>query len=72
MSVLQGISSTPNRWPTLFDALRAAQGVTPYSDLTQVNIRLFDDAKMNVRRSEQVVPDQLLAASITTQLALNT
>lgn len=26
------------RWPTLFDALRAAQGVTSYSDLTQVQV----------------------------------
>ena len=38
VSMLQGISSTPNRWPTLFDALRAAQGVTPYSDLAQVKV----------------------------------
>ena len=38
VSVLQGISSTPNRWPTLFDALRAAQGVTPYSDLAEVKV----------------------------------
>ena len=26
------------RWPTLFDALRAAQGVTPYSNLSQVQV----------------------------------
>jgi len=26
------------RWPTLFDALRAAQAVTPYSDLSQVKV----------------------------------
>ena len=37
-SVVQGISATPNRWPTLFDALRAAQGVTPYSDLSTVKV----------------------------------
>ena len=36
---LRGISSaTPTRWPTLFDALRAAQGVTPYSSLSQVQV----------------------------------
>lgn len=29
---------TSIRWPTLFDALRAAQGVTAYSDLSQVQI----------------------------------
>jgi polysaccharide export outer membrane protein len=29
VSVLQGIGATPNRWPTLLNALRAAQGVTP-------------------------------------------
>jgi len=34
-----GISSEqPNRWPTLFDALRAAQGVTPYSNLSEVQV----------------------------------
>ena len=26
------------RWPTLFDALRAAQGVTPFSNLSQVQV----------------------------------
>ena len=35
---LLGVSSKPSRWPTLFDALRAAQGVTPYSDLAAVKI----------------------------------
>ena len=38
VSVVQGINATPNRWPTLFDALRAAQGVTPYSDLASVKV----------------------------------
>ena len=38
ITTLQGISSTANRWPTLFDALRAAQGVTPYSDLAAVKV----------------------------------
>ena len=38
VSVVQGINATPNRWPTLFDALRAAQGVTPYSDLSTVKV----------------------------------
>lgn len=40
LSIIQG-GSTDNkslRWPTLFDALRAAQGVTPYSNLSQVQI----------------------------------
>ena len=39
LAMLQGISSNqPDRWPTLFDALRAAQGVTPYSNLGQVQV----------------------------------
>ena len=97
ITTLQGISSTPNRWPTLFDALRAAQGVTPYSDLAavkvvrkqpmsqgggkaqaqvnflslvtegdeSVNIRLFDGDVVKVGRSEELLRDQLLAASRT-------
>lgn len=98
MRNLQGTTSTkPIRWPTLFDALRAAQGVTPYSNLSQVqvtrrqplnagggkvradvnflqlvssgdervNIRLFDGDVIMVARSEQVMRDQLLAASRT-------
>lgn len=36
---LKGVSTAQsNRWPTLFDALRAAQGVTPYSNLSQVQV----------------------------------
>ena len=95
---LQGTSSgSLQRWPTLFDALRAAQGVTPYSNLAQVrvvrrqplstgggklqasvdflrlvssgdesvNIRVFDGDVINVGRSDQVLRDQLLAASRT-------
>jgi len=39
LSKILGISSEqPNRWPTLFDALRAAQGVTPYSNLSEVQV----------------------------------
>lgn len=38
ISVLQGINSQSIRWPTLFDALRAAQGVTPYSNLNEVQV----------------------------------
>ena len=39
LATLQGINSaTTYRWPTLFDALRAAQGVTPYSNLSQVQV----------------------------------
>ena len=97
ITTLQGISSTPNRWPTLFDALRAAQGVTPYSNLAavkvirklpmsqgggkaqaqvnflslvtegdeSVNIRLFDGDVVKVGRSDELLRDQLLAASRT-------
>ena len=36
---IQGVSGAgSNRWPTLFDALRAAQGVTPYSNLSDVQV----------------------------------
>jgi polysaccharide export outer membrane protein len=38
ITTLQGVSAQPLRWPTLFDALRAAQGVTPYSNLTEVQV----------------------------------
>jgi polysaccharide export outer membrane protein len=39
VATLQGITTAqPTRWPTLFDALRAAQGVTPYSNLSQVQV----------------------------------
>ena len=34
----QEISANSWSWPTLFDALRAAQGVTPYSNLSQVQV----------------------------------
>ena len=97
VTTFQGISSSPNRWPTLFDALRAAQGVTPFSDLAavkvirkqpisqgggkaqaqvnflslvtegdeSVNIRLFDGDVVKVGRSDELLRDQLLAASRT-------
>jgi len=32
ITTLQSINAQPLRWPTLFDALRAAQGVTPRAD----------------------------------------
>jgi polysaccharide export outer membrane protein len=39
VAMLQGVTALQsNRWPTLFDALRAAQGVTPYSNLAQVQV----------------------------------
>jgi len=38
ITTLQGVSAQPLRWPTLFDALRAAQGVTPYSNLAAVQV----------------------------------
>ena len=38
IEALQGVNTQPLRWPTLFDALRAAQGVTPYSNLSQVQV----------------------------------
>lgn len=38
ISILQGINASSSRWPTLFDALRAAQGVTPYSNLGEVQV----------------------------------
>ena len=96
VTTIQGVSASQGaRWPTLFDALRAAQGVTPYSNLSKVqvtrkqplgagggkvradvnflglihsgnesvNIRLFDGDVIIVDRSEEVLRDQLLAAS---------
>ena len=83
--------------PTLFDALRAAKGVTPFSQLDtvqitrkrpfsqgggkvrtnvnflrlisdgdeDVNIRLYDGDAVFVRKSDDVLRDQLLAASRT-------
>ena len=97
VTALLGVSANSYRWPTLFDALRAAQGVTPYSNLGDVqvvrkqplsagggkiratvdflrlvsngdeavNIRLFDGDVVQVSRSQQVMRDQLLAASRT-------
>ena len=94
---LPGFQASAMRWPTLFDALRAAQGVTPYSDLAavkiirtqpisqgggkmpaqvnflslvtdgdeSVNIRLFDGDVVKVGRSDELLRDQLLAASRT-------
>jgi polysaccharide export outer membrane protein len=38
VTTIQGLSSQPIRWPTLFDALRAAQGVTPFSNLAEVQV----------------------------------
>ena len=38
LSPSMGVKSKLRRWPTLFDALRAAQGVTPYSDLSDVKV----------------------------------
>lgn len=38
VSAIQGVRSVSSRWPTLFDSLRAAQGVTPFSDLTNVQV----------------------------------
>ena len=38
ISAIPGLALASPRWPTLFDALRAAQGVTPFSDLGQVKI----------------------------------
>ena len=93
-SSLSGLN-TP--MPTLFDALRAAKGVTPFSQLDtvqitrrrplsqgggkvqakvnflrlisegdeDVNIRLYDGDTIFVRKSQDVLRDQLLAASRT-------
>jgi polysaccharide export outer membrane protein len=38
ISIIQGVRTEVQEWPTLFDALRAAQGVTPYSNLTEVAV----------------------------------
>ncbi len=38
VSITKGVRTTSLRAPTLFDALRAAQGVTPYSNLAQVRV----------------------------------
>ena len=38
INTIQGVRAESNRWPTLFDALRAAQGVTPFSNLADVQI----------------------------------
>ena len=39
VGAIQGVvGSGSNRWPTLFDALRAAEGVTPYSNLAEVQV----------------------------------
>lgn len=39
LASFQGVTSNQaQRWPTLFDALRAAQGVTPYSNLSKVQV----------------------------------
>lgn len=94
---IPGTATPGYSWPTLFDALRAAQGVTPYSNLKEVevvrkqplsegggkirtsvdflrlvtngdevvNIRLFDGDVVRVKRSDNVMRDQLLAASRT-------
>lgn len=39
VATLKGVTwSQARRWPTLFDALRAAEGATPYSDLSQIQV----------------------------------
>jgi len=38
ITTLQGVSGQPLRWPTLFEALRDAQGITPYSNLGEVQV----------------------------------
>lgn len=39
VTVIQGVNNFQSiRWPTLFDALRAAQGITPYSNLGNVQV----------------------------------
>jgi polysaccharide export outer membrane protein len=38
VSTVKGVRTSSFRAPTLFDALRAAQGVTPYSNLAQVRV----------------------------------
>jgi polysaccharide export outer membrane protein len=38
VATIQGLASQQIRWPTLFDALRAAQGVTPFSNLAEVQV----------------------------------
>jgi len=38
VTTIQGLQTQPIRWPTLFDALRAAQGVTPFSNLADVQV----------------------------------
>ena len=38
INTIQGVRAESNRWPTLFDALRAAQGVTPFSNLADVRV----------------------------------
>ena len=95
-SISDGSSSSTlfSSIPTVFDAIRSAQGITPYSDLTQVqitrkrgkgmgggrirtnlnflslitegdesqNIRLFDGDVVRVRKSNEVMREQLLKA----------
>ena len=95
--VSQSRSSQQLPVPTLFDALQAARGVTPFSELNtvqitrkrplsqgggkiranvnflrlisdgdeDVNIRLYDGDAVFVRKSDDVLRDQLLAASRT-------
>ena len=38
IGAIQGMAVQAIRWPTLFDALRAAQGVTPFSNLAEVQV----------------------------------
>jgi polysaccharide export outer membrane protein len=95
--ISQARSSQQLTLPTLFDALQAARGVTPFSQLNtvqitrkrplsqgggkvrtnvnflrlisdgdeDVNIRLYDGDAVFVRKSDDVLRDQLLAASRT-------
>ena len=87
---LGSIQNSPFSFPTLYDSLKAAQGVTPYSNLSEIyitrnapksegikiiakasilslfkdgdqsqNIRIFDNDVIEVKRSDQLIPEQL-------------
>tara|TARA_Y100000589_G_C27188565_1_gene643759 strand:+ start:2310 stop:3461 length:1152 start_codon:yes stop_codon:yes gene_type:complete len=87
---LKPIQNTSFSFPTLYDSLKAAQGVTPYSNLSEIyitrnspksegtkiiakanilslfkdgdqsqNIRIFDNDVIEVKRSDQLIPEQL-------------
>lgn len=38
LSGFLGVQDSGSKWPTLFDCIRAAQGVTPFSNLSQVQV----------------------------------